>query len=229
MDFCHRPVVSRSQFAAIANHRCWRETGHAGLCDEYPYLRHLKTVAPKVSEKIKRDSTNTTGAAWRSDDAGPNRILRWAVMLDDTELLSYGLDLRGLSDVIRRKLRQRAAAYEDCMSVAQALTHAVYRMTNAPEPPDETRTYLENALGPISPGSATCIICLEPLDFGSFALAKRGAAELDTAHRDPRMHTPGNVGFAHHRCNVAQGDMTVDGFYDWAESILRRAGRRPPA
>lgn len=225
MDFCHKPVASRSQFAAVANHRCWREAGHPGACDEYPYLRHLGEIAPKVFDKIKRDATNTTGAAWRSEEAGPNRILRWAVMLDDKELLAYGLDVRGLSDVIRKKLRQRAAGYEDCMSVAQALAHAVYRMTSSPQPPEPIRAYLEELLGPIERGTATCIICLEPLDFGLFALAKRGAAELDTAHRDPRLHTPANVGFAHHRCNVAQGDMTVDEFYDWVESILRRAGR----
>ena len=170
MEFCHRPIASRSKFAAVANNRCWRESGHDGRCDEYPYLRHLQGVAPKVAQKIRRDATNTTGAAWDSDDAGPNRILRWAVMLEDKELLAYGLDLGGVSDVIRRKLRQRAASYEDCMHVAQALTHATYRMGGAPEPPEDVRGYLEGLFGAIEPASAHCIICLEPLDFGLFAL-----------------------------------------------------------
>ncbi len=223
MEFCHRPISSRSQFAAIANHRCWDRSGHEGRCQEYPYLRHLRSVAPKVAEKIKRDATNTTGAAWRSEDAGPNRILRWAVMLDDKELLTYGPNLGGLRNVIRRKLREKAASYEQCMAVSQALTHATYRMDGAPNLPDDVRSYLEELFGPIESGTATCLICVAPLDFSLFELARRGAAELDTAHSDPRLHSPDNVGFAHHRCNVAQGDLTLDEFYEWISGILDRA------
>lgn len=225
MDFCHKRITSTSKFADVANHRCWKPEGHEGPCDEYPYLRHLRRAAPKVAEKIKRDATNTTGASWGSDEAGPNRLLRWAALLTVDELLAYGRDLSGLSEVVRRKLREKGAPYEECMGVAQALTHAVYRMTGAPEPPEDVRAYLEELLGPIEANSANCLICLEQLGFELFELARRGAAELDTAHSDPRLHTAGNVGFAHHRCNVAQGDRTIEEFYTWAEAMLRRAGR----
>lgn len=221
-EYCHKPINSRSAFAAVANHRCWREAGHPGRCAEYPYLEHLRHAAPKVAEKIKRDATNTTGAAWDSEDAGPNRMLRWAAGLDDQQLLQYGRDFTKLPALIRQKLREKAAPYDDCMEVAQALSHATYCMTNAPDPSPDVRTYLEERFGPIEKGTAKCIICLEPLDFALFAQARRGAAELDTAHKDPRSHTPGNVGFAHHRCNVAQGEMTVDEFHAWIEAILRR-------
>lgn len=43
---------------------------------EFPFLAHLAKTHPAVAKKIIRDSVMTTGAAWKSEEAGPNRILR---------------------------------------------------------------------------------------------------------------------------------------------------------
>jgi hypothetical protein len=218
--YCAKPIESRSKFAALAKHRCFKSAGHDGKCDEYPYLEHLEKVAPKVAMKIKRDSTNTTGAAWASDDAGPNRILRWAMLLSDEALLSFDINMTKLKPGVVAKLREKAANYEACMAVAQRLTALAYGMKNAPAPPDEIRTYLADFVGLVE--QTTCRVCLMPLDFADFAAAVRGKAELETAHANPRLHTPNNVGFAHRACNIAQGPRTLDEFYTWIAEILHR-------
>ncbi|MGI5869915.1 MAG: hypothetical protein ACOX9C_10795, partial [Kiritimatiellia bacterium] len=48
--------------------------------------------APKVAKKIERDAIMTTGASWKSKDAGPNRIRRWVMLLDDDALRRIGLE-----------------------------------------------------------------------------------------------------------------------------------------
>lgn len=217
---CEKPIKSRSRFAELANHRCFKLVGHSGDCDEYPYLDHLWTVARKVADKIVRDATNTTGAAWASDDAGPNRILRWAMLLPDQDLVPYGLDMAKLKPGIVAKLREKGARYEACMEVAQKLTALVYGMDNAPPPPTEIQNYLRSVVGPL--GRTSCLVCRLPLDFKLFAGARRGKAEIETAHANPRSHTADNVGFAHRECNIAQGARSLDEFYDWISSILDR-------
>lgn len=219
--YCEKPIVSRSKFASVANHRCFNNKGHTGPCDEFPYLDHLAKVAPKVRQKIIRDATMTTGAAWASDDAGPNRILRWAMLLSDTKLKEFGIDMTALKPGVVAKLREKSADYESCMVVAQKLTALVYGMGNAPVIPATTKTYLEAVLGgPLE--KTTCQICRVSLDFNLFSAAKRGKAEIETAHSNPRLHTPENVGFAHRECNIAQGAMTLDEFYQWIQGILDR-------
>lgn len=203
--------------------RCYNHENHSGRCDEYPYLRHLGECAPRVRAKIIRDATKTTGAAWKSDDAGPNRISRWVMLLSDEELAVLGIDMSALKPGVVAKLRDKAATYEDCMSSAQYLTMLVYGMLNAPDPDDYTRTYLELIFGPIIKGSTTCLICKDQLDFLDFSEARRGRAHIETAHAQARLHTPGNVGFAHRECNIAQGDKSLPQFYDWMEGILSRA------
>src|ERR1017187_9058367 len=110
------------------------------------------------------------------------------------------------------------------MSAAQYLDWRVYGMVNAPAPDVYTRQYLEALFGPIVPGSTGCLICRAPLDFQLFHEARRGKAEIETAHAQPRAHNAGNVGFAHRHCNIAQGDKSLDEFYDWIKGILQRAG-----
>lgn len=221
MKYCSNPIKSRSRFAKLANHRCFKFAGHAGECEEYPYLAHLWTVARKVADKIVRDATNTTGAAWASEDAGPNRILRWAMLLPDNDLLPYGLKMSSLKPGVVAKLREKGAGYEACMEVAQKLTALVYGMDNAPTPPDEIREYLAKAVREPY-GRTTCQVCRLPLDFNLFAAARRGKAELETAHANPRLHTAENVGFAHRECNIAQGSRTLQEFYQWISDILQR-------
>jgi hypothetical protein len=198
--------------------------GHAGKCNEYPYLVHLRSVAPKVAKKIERDAIMTTGASWKSKDAGPNRIRRWAMMMSDKELLKIGINMKKLKPIIVSKLREKAAKYEDCMAVAQKLTALTYGMTNAPNAPKEIRAYLEAIFGPISANTTTCLVCRNPLDFRLFAEARRGKAEIETSHSNPRLHTPDNVGFAHRACNIAQGNKTLEEFYAWISGILERVG-----
>jgi DraIII len=226
LEFCGATVASSSRFGAAAARRCFEPAGHGGRHREYPYLAHLALVAPKVKAKIVRDATMTTGASWKSKDAGPNRILRWAMLLTDEELLELGLDMSALREVVVAKLRQKAACYEDCMEVARKLAWLAYGMSNAPTAPDEIRLYLEALFGAIVAGSTTCLVCRGPIDFKSFAEARRGRATIESAHSNPRSHTAANVGFAHRSCNIAQGEKTLDDFYDWIEEILERAGRR---
>ena len=226
LQFCGKSIPTRSKYSPEGLHRCYKVTGHTGDCEEYPYLAHLKEVAPKVANKIVRDSIMTTGASWKSKDAGPNRIRRWVMLLPDEELMKLGIDMSGLSPIIVAKLREKAARYEDCMECAQKLTWLAYGMLNAPRPPQDIRSYLEALHGPIEPGMTTCLICLDPLDFSLFSKARRGKAEIETSHRNPRTHTPDNIGFAHRACNIAQGNKTLEEFYEWIAEVLRKAGYR---
>ncbi|MGI5868790.1 MAG: hypothetical protein ACOX9C_05025, partial [Kiritimatiellia bacterium] len=180
--------------------------------------------APKVAKKIERDAIMTTGASWKSKDAGPNRIRRWVMLLDDGALRRIGLDMNKLKPVVVAKLREKAATYDDCMAVARKLTFQAYCMTNAPKAPEDIQNYLEAFFGPFQIGSTTCLVCREPLDFDLFSEARRGKAEVETSHSNPRLHTPDNVGFAHRACNIAQGNKTLDDFYTWIAEILRRVG-----
>lgn len=227
MDFCGKAVRSRSKYSAKDLRRCYRPAQHSGKCEEFPYLAHLGAVAPKVADKIVRDSIMTTGASWKSEDAGPNRILRWVMLLTDAELLALGINMSKLKPQVVAKLREKAADYDACMAVAMKLAALVYGMPGAPEPPPEIKAYLVEATGPVEPASTGCLVCREPLEFGLFAAARRGKAEIETSHSNPRLHTPENVGFAHRSCNIAQGPKTLDEFYDWIEAIIRRA--RPTA
>ena len=179
-------------------------------------------VAKRVASKIRRDAIMTTGASWKSDDAGPNRIVRWAMQLSDAELAARGISMHKLKPIIVAKLREKAASYEDCMACAQKLTHLAYGMRNAPACPRETQEYLESVAGPLLVGSTCCLVCREPLDFEMFERARRGKAVLETSHKDPRLHTPENVGFAHRDCNIAQGSRNLSAFYEWIRGILRR-------
>ena len=225
MTICGKPLSrNRSKYDPIDLHRCFSQKDHQGKCEEFPYLRQLASVAPKVAMKIMRDSTKTTGAAWKSEDAGPNRISRWVMLLSDEELKNSGINIASLKPIVIAKLRDKAATYEECMSVALSLTWSAYGMNNAPEPTSVIRNYLEPHFGGIVPGTTTCLICKAPLDFNDFAKARRGKAELETAHAAPRSHNAQNVGFAHRLCNIAQGDRSLDEFYDWIRQILRRNG-----
>lgn len=223
MEYCGKVVSSRSKYAPPGGHRCYRQVAHEGNCHETPYLAHLSSVEPSVARKIGRDAVMTTGAAWASEDAGPNRIRRWVMLYSDDELRGLGIHMADLKPGIQAKLRDKAATYEDCMRVAQKLTALVYGMPNAPTPPDDIRAYLQVVTGdPITENSTTCLVCLDLLDFRLFKEARRGRAEIETAHRNPRKHTLENVGFAHRPCNIAQGDKTLEDFYAWIASILAK-------
>jgi len=223
--YCRKTLSSRSRFPPPGGHHCHLPAGHAGRCEEVPYLAHLMKVAPRVAKKIVRDSVMTTGASWKSADAGPNRIRRWVMLLTDAELLKLGVDMGKLSPVIVAKLREKAATYESCMEVAAKLTWLAYGVQSCPSPPPNIAEYLEAVYGPIVAGTTACLVCKDLLDFADFARARRGKAEIETSHSNPRLHTPDNIGFAHRDCNIAQGSKTLDEFYDWIANILRRTGR----
>lgn len=222
MELCKKPIPNRSQYAEVSDKYCHREKGHTGPCSEYPYLYHLKHEHKRVADKIVRDSTMTTGAAWKSEDAGPNRILRWVMLLNDAELQRFGLDMSKLKPGVIAKLREKAATYEECMLVAGKLASLVYQMSGAPHCPADIKNYLEQRFGKFQPDSTVCIVCREKLYFDQFESAQRGKAEIETAHSNPRTHSDQNVGFAHRECNIAQGNKTLDEFYDWIRGTLRR-------
>lgn len=231
MKFCGKPLPSKSKFVPAGGHKCFRQPDHTGKCSELPFLDELDEEHSAVATKIERDATMTTGAAWKSKDAGPNRIRRWAMLLPDKELEEKGVMITTFEPQVIAKLREKAAEYDDCISVAQKLTHLAYGMAHAPRPSEATKAYLEELFGPIVPASTTCLVCLEPLDFALFSLARRGKAEIETGHSAPRFHNAGNVGFAHRVCNIAQGSRTLDEFYSWSHRLLMRveaAGRWRP-
>lgn len=228
IKFCGKTIKSRSKFTPAGGHRCFLANGHAGRCQEFPYLIHLAKSAPRVAKKIVRDSMMTTGASWKSEDAGPNRIRRWAMLLNDDELGKLGIDMSKLKPIIVAKLRDKAARYEDCMEVAMKLTWLAYGATGCPPPPQPIRDYLEALFGPVASGTTTCLVCKGPLDYGDFAKAQQGKAFIETSHSNPRLHTADNVGFAHRDCTIAQGNKTLDEFYEWIADILRRIGRSVP-
>lgn len=226
MDLCKKNLPVRGKYKDIAEKKCYRVAGHSGPCSEFPYTQDLKDNHPRVANKIIRDATKTTGAAWKSDDAGPNRIDRWVMLQSDAVLENYGLNMKALKPSVVAKLREKAATYDDCMEVAAKLTWLAYQMPDAPICPESTRFYLEARFDAMSAGSTTCIVCKEPLSFSLFEKAQRGKAEIETAHSNPRQHNKDNVGFAHRECNIAQGNRTLEEFYQWAEGILNRAYRK---
>src|SRR5262249_3199832 len=122
MELCLQRISSTSRFDEAQHRLCQLVMGHDGKHDEFPYLRHLLGTSPTVAAKIKRDATMTTGAAWKSEDAGPNRILRWMMLLSDEELLKYDVNMATLSASVVAKLREKAANYDACMRVARKLT-----------------------------------------------------------------------------------------------------------
>lgn len=221
-SLCRKVIESTSKFDELAARKCHMPGGHNGKCREFPFLRHLETSAPKVAEKIKRDAIMTTGAAWKSKEAGPNRILRWVMLSPDDVLLKYGIDMSRLKPQVVAKLRDKAAPYDSCIQASMWLTYLVYQMGGAPECPCDLRDYLTGIFGGSATTPTCCTVCRQPLTFAMFGAARRGKAEIETSHKDPRQHAPGNVGFAHRACNIAQGPKTVEEFYDWIEAILRR-------
>ena len=222
MELCKEAISSTSKYKDISEKYCHQEKGHSGGCSEYPYLAHLKTEHKRVAAKVVRDSTMTTGAAWKSKDAGPNRILRWVMLLSDAELLQFGLDMSLMKPGVVAKLREKSATYQECMLVAGKLATLVYQMPDAPDCPAKIKSYLEERFGAFTKDSTTCIVCREPLSFALFQVALRGKAEIETAHSNPRTHSDENVGFAHRDCNIAQGNKTLNEFYQWIEGILVR-------
>lgn len=222
IELCQATIHSRSAYESIQPRQCQLPKGHSGKHSEFPYLEHLQKFQKSVAEKIKRDATMTTGAAWKSEEAGPNRILRWVMLLSVEELSRYNIHMDKLKPQVVAKLREKAAAYNDCMDVARKLTWYVYQMEGAPEIPQETQSYLEACFGKMSPGSTTCIVCKENLPFSLFSKAQRGKAVIETGHISPREHNANNVGFAHRECNIAQGNKTLPEFYTWICTILQR-------
>jgi len=222
MELCKKPINNTSKYKDVSEKYCHQENRHNGRCSEFPYLKHLKADHKRVADKVVRDSTMTTGAAWKSKDAGPNRILRWVMLLSDQELLQFGLDMEMMKPGVIAKLREKSATYEQCMLVAGKLATLVYQMPDAPDCPEDIRSYLEERFGAFIENSTTCIICKEPLSFSLFEVAQRGKAEVETAHSNPRTHSDENVGFAHRDCNIAQGNKTLEEFYEWIQGILNR-------
>lgn len=43
MEFCHKVIPTRSQYADVAEHKCHCPKGHSGKCEEFPFLNHLKS------------------------------------------------------------------------------------------------------------------------------------------------------------------------------------------
>lgn len=220
--YCGKSIPSRSRYRDLVERTCYLDPGHAGKCSEFPYLADLERNHVRVARKIKRDATMTTGAAWKSADAGPNRIDRWVMLQDDASLLRYGVNMATLKPRVVAKLREKAASYYDCMDVAAKLTWLAYQMDEAPPCPTDIQRHLEVRFGPMEPSTTTCIVCKSPLSFVLFENAQRGKAEVETAHSNPRSHNHSNVGFAHRECNIAQGNRTLEEFYDWIEAIISR-------
>jgi hypothetical protein len=224
IKYCNKGISSRSKYDKLVQKKCHLPKDHKGSCKEFPFLDHLQKTHKRIADKIKRDSTMTTGAAWKSEDAGPNRILRWVMLMPDKTLLKFGLNMKNLKPQVIAKLREKAADYDSCIQVAIKLTWLVYQMPGGPKPPPEIEEYLNAHFGKLT-DATSCSICLIPLEYKLFHEAQRGKAIIETCHLDPRSHSPSNVGFAHRECNIAQGNKNIEDFYSWIYGILKRANR----
>jgi len=100
IHLCSHALPVRGKYKDISEKRCYKEQGHTGACEEFHYLSHLSQFHKRVADKIKRDATKTTGAAWSSEEAGPNRIDRWVMLQPDEVLLRYGLDMSILKQTV---------------------------------------------------------------------------------------------------------------------------------
>lgn len=224
-DYCGRPLPSRSRYKTETYPRCNNRPDHQGPCSEFPYLSALRIADPKVAKKVERDAMMTTGASWKSSDAGPNRIVRYAMLLSDEELAALGVNMADLEPIVVAKLREKAASYDDCIGVSLELTRQVYSMPDAPNaPPDTLQLITELSGNSVEPATTVCLVCRRPLSFNLFALARRGKAEIETAHALPRLHSATNVGFAHRDCNIAQGSRSLPEFHLWIAEILASNG-----
>lgn len=224
MKYCNKLIKGYSKYNDLQSKKCHLPEAHEGKCKEFPFLNHLRKDFKLIANKIKRDATMTTGAAWKSEDAGPNRIPRWVMLESDETLKSYGINMGNLKDGVIAKLREKSADYNACIRVAIKLTWLVYQMEGAPECPQATKSYLEEHFGAMNQ-LTVCAICLDKLPFELFHTAKRGKANIETCHLNPRIHDSNNVGFAHRECNIAQGNKSLDEFYEWIYEILVRADK----
>ncbi|MET4074521.1 hypothetical protein [Hymenobacter sp. UYCo722] len=224
-SYCGKVIKSKSKYHEVIINLCHLPAGHEGKCDELWFLNHLSVVSQRVAEKIKRDAFFTTGASWKSAVAGPNRILRPVMLLDDEALLKHGINMADMKPHVIRKLRDKAADYQSCIQVAMKLAWLTYQVPGAPQAPEEIQTFLEAHFGAFTP-PACCPICLLPLDYALFEQAQRGTALIETCHMDPRSHNAANVGFGHRDCNIAQGTKSLDEFYFWISGIIERANQR---
>lgn len=96
LRLCLRVLPSRSTFKEIQPRLCQKLEGHLDAHHEFPYLDGFYHLYPSVAKKIIRDATMTTGAAWKSPEAGPNRALRWIMLLPDEELRHFGIHMNKL-------------------------------------------------------------------------------------------------------------------------------------
>lgn len=129
-------------------------------------------------------------------------------------------------DMLRNpeKITDKGASRDECLRVAIQLTREAYAMENAPEMPQELVDYFA-LISFRRTHEGRCLICHAPIDYNQFAEARVGTSTIQTVHSDPRVHTPGNASFGHKQCNVAQGDRTLEEYYDWMEEVLRSVGR----
>ncbi len=51
MEFCHKVIPTRSQYADVAEHKCHCPKGHSGKCEEFPFLNHLKSINKQVTKE----------------------------------------------------------------------------------------------------------------------------------------------------------------------------------
>lgn len=188
--------------------KCRLEKGHLNRHTDMPFLIDLKKNHQKVAEKIERDSLNTRGAPWGVNKDGEqcrrNRQPHWTLKEGDQLYPKHYAD------------------YETCIKVAERLTYYVYCMEEAPDCPENIAKYFERR--PVK-NTYRCPICLLPIKFEDFELARQSKAVIETAHLDPQeifIHTPENVCFAHRTCNIAQGEKNVKDFMKWIDGILER-------
>lgn len=209
--------------------RVWAIEGCEGI------VRHVAQRLLAVGEQVvdvpaklsARMRMFATGQGRKTDDTDAHsialvgvRIERWVMQLDNETLAAYGINMHSLSPTIQAKLREKAASYQDCMAVSRRLTWLAYGTARAPRADVVIHDYLEIEFGPIRIDDTVCLICRESIAFSSFANARRGRAEIETAHALPRTHDVKNVGFAHRPCNIAQGDKDLPAFYEWIQRIL---------
>ncbi len=206
---CNTPFGGQNGIGGVRR-LCRRLQGHTGRHHDMPFLDDLRANHPRVASKIERDSFQTRGASWGTDQEGQqarrNRQPRWTL----TE-----------GHVFYPAHHQ---TYPNCLQVAAELTMQAYEMHGVPACPAAIAQLLPRI--PV-PNSNVCLICRLPLEFAEFALAEQSKAAIDTDHLNPgleRRHASGNVVFVHHLCNTTKGDRSLQEFVAWMKGAMERHG-----
>ncbi len=213
MEFCNKILRS----GTLSNMECKLEKDHHGICDSYPFLKHLILIQKKLSDKIKQDAYHTRG---NKTKPFKNRSVRWDRPISQEE----AKNLKNENDLGIPK--KEHSSQEECFKVARKITRLIYEMDDAPVCPPEIQKYLDQEPDK-KDNPCICPLCLEKIKISDFKENVWGMAKIELWHITPLSdntpnHDADNLGWGHRTCNIAQQERTTDETIDWMESLVKK-------